>query len=128
MIAIAPAYTNLGGEKFGINLVLVRLQEVLESNDVRFDHLEDGKAAIQTELPRLWHEIVFRLVQQDEQPGFAGLLVIRRIALRTAVNGGHADAVGVTEVNLGGGGEFAILNFHQRHATSPGQVMPRLRQ
>ena len=41
--------------------------------------------------------------------------MIRRISLRTAADRGHADAVGIAEVNLEGGDGFAILHFHQRH-------------
>jgi NAD(P)-dependent dehydrogenase (short-subunit alcohol dehydrogenase family) len=33
-------------EQFGIDLVLVRLKVILEPNNVRLDHLEDGEAAV----------------------------------------------------------------------------------
>ncbi len=41
--------------------------------------------------------------------------MIGRISLRAATNGRHADAVGVTEMNFGGGDGLAVLRFHQRH-------------
>src|SRR6266849_1281513 len=44
--------------------------------------------------------------------------MIQRISFRTAANGGHADSIGVTEVNLEGGDGLAILHFHQRHPVS----------
>src|SRR5450432_596512 len=113
--AITPATAHLGGEQFGIYLVLVRLKKLLEPDNIRLDHLEDSKAAVQTELSRLRHQIILGVVPQREQPGFAGLLVIRWISLGTAVNGGHADAVGVAEVNLERRDRLAVLHFHQRH-------------
>src|SRR5258706_15497911 len=44
--------------------------------------------------------------------------MIRRISFRTAANGGHADTIGVTEVNLEGGDGLAVLHFHQGHPVS----------
>ena len=41
--------------------------------------------------------------------------MIGRISFRTAANGGHADAVGVAEMNLEGGDRLAVLHLHQRH-------------
>ena len=38
------------------------------------------------------------------------------ISLGAAANRSHADAVGVTEVDLGSGDGLAILHLHQRHA------------
>src|SRR5208282_3984431 len=53
---------------------------------------EASKATIQAEFSGLWDEVTLGIVAQDEKPGFAWLLVIRRIALGTAANRGHADA------------------------------------
>src|SRR5216684_7169435 len=44
--------------------------------------------------------------------------MIQRISFRTAANGGYADAIGVTEVNLEGGDRLAVLHFHQSHPVS----------
>src|SRR3954454_2279782 len=44
--------------------------------------------------------------------------VIGRISLRTATNGRHADAIGVAEMNFGGGDGLAVLCFHQRMAVA----------
>src|SRR5882724_1779065 len=105
---VAPASAYLGGEQFGINPVLVRLKKVFEPDYVRPDHLENGEAAVQTELLRLWHQIILGIVPQHKQPGFARLLVIPRISLRATTNSGLADAVGVAEVNLESGNMFAV--------------------
>jgi hypothetical protein len=51
------------------------------------------------------------------------LLVIRRISFRTAANGGHADAVRVTEVNPGREDGLSIPDLRQRH---PDGNMPAL--
>ena len=45
--------------------------------------------------------------------------MVRRIVLRAAANGGHADAVGVSEVHLGSRHGSAILHLHQRHPVLP---------
>lgn len=55
---------------------LVRLQIVLESDHVRLDHLEDGEAPVETELPRFRHNVVLSFVQQNEEPWLAWLLVV----------------------------------------------------
>ncbi len=94
------------------------MKKVLEFDHVSLDHLEDGKAAVQSELTRFRHEVILSCVPQYEQPWFAGLLTIRRISFRTAANGRHADAVGIAEMNLEGRDRFAVLHFHQRHAVS----------
>ncbi len=91
------------------------MQIILKSNNVRLDLFEDSKAAVQAKFTRLRHEVILSLVLQNEQPGLAWLLVIRRIAFRTAANGGHADAVCVTEVNFESGDALAILHLHQRY-------------
>ena len=64
--AVAPPSAHLGGEQLRIDLVPIRLQEILETDGVGFGHLEDRKTPVQTEFPRLWDEIVLGLVQQDE--------------------------------------------------------------
>jgi hypothetical protein len=48
-VAVAPPSADLRGKQFGIYRVLVRLQEIFEADDVRLDHLEDGKTSVQTE-------------------------------------------------------------------------------
>ena len=96
--AVAPSSAQFRGEQFGIDLVLVRLQEILESDDVRLDHLEDSETAVQAEFPWFRHEVVLGVILQDEQPGVAGLLMVGRIPFRPAANGGHADAVGIAEM------------------------------
>ena len=78
--------------------------------------LKTSKAAVQAEFSRLRHEVILRIILQDEEPGFAWLLVIRRISFGTTTNGGHADAVGVPEVNLGSRDGLAIHQLHQRHS------------
>src|SRR5450755_4722736 len=113
--AIAPPAAHLGGEQFGIDFVLVRLKKLFEPDNVSLDHLEDGEAAVQPELSRLRHQIVLCVVPQHEQPWFARLLVIRRISLGATVNGGHADTVGVAEVNPERRDWLAVPDFHQRH-------------
>src|SRR6202795_2207597 len=113
--AIAPSSTHLGGEQFRINLVLVRLEKVFEPDHVRLDHLEHSEAAVQAQLPGFGHQVVLGVVPQDEQPWFARLLVVQRISLGTASNGGHADAVGIAEMDLEGGNGLAVPGFHQRH-------------
>ena len=64
--AIAPSPTYLGGKQFGIDLVLVRLQEILESDDVGLDHLEDCKASVQAQFSRLRQQVIFGVVLQNE--------------------------------------------------------------
>src|SRR5258706_7932736 len=64
--AVAPASAHLGGEQFGIDLVLVRLKKVFEADYVRSDHLENSKAAVQTELSGLWHQIILGVVPQHK--------------------------------------------------------------
>ena len=73
----------------GSILSLVRLQELFEANDVGLDLLEDRKAAVQAECSRLGYVVVLSVFPQDEEPWLAGLLVIGRIALRAAANGGR---------------------------------------
>ncbi len=113
--AVAPPSAHLGGEQFGIDLVLVRLEKLFEPNDVRLDHLEHREAAVQAEFSGLRHQIVLGVVPQHKQPGFARLLVIQRISLRATANRSHADAVGVTEMNLERGDWLTVSHFHQRH-------------
>src|SRR6202040_4210055 len=60
--AVAPPSAHLGGEEFGIDLILLRLQEILETDDVRFSHLEDRKTPVQTEFSRFRDKIVLGLV------------------------------------------------------------------
>jgi hypothetical protein len=113
--AIAPPSANLGGEQFRVDLVSVRPKKALKPDDVRLDHFEYGETAVRSELSRLRHEVILSFVQQNEQPGFAWLLVIRRITFRAASNGGHADSVGVAEVNFGRENGFAVFHFRHRH-------------
>ena len=58
--AVAPSPAELRGQQFRIDPVLVRLQEVLEGDDVGLDLLEDREAAVQTKLPRLGNRVVRR--------------------------------------------------------------------
>ena len=74
--AVAPSPAHLRGQQFGIDLVLVRLQEVFEADDVGLGLLEDGKAAVQAECPRLGYHVVHSVFPQDEEPRLARLLVI----------------------------------------------------
>src|SRR5580693_4563061 len=112
--AVAPPPAHLGGKEFGIDLVPVRLQEILESNHVRLGHLEDSKAAIQTEFPRLGQVVILCVVLQDEQPRFTGLLVIRVISFWTSTNRSHANTVGVTERNFGSEDGLTVLHLDPR--------------
>ena len=80
--AVAPPSAHLGGEQLRIDPLLVRLQEILEADHIGPDHLEDGETAIAPQFRRLRHEVILGLVQQDEQPGLARLLVIGLVALR----------------------------------------------
>jgi hypothetical protein len=70
----------LAASNSGSIYVFIRLQEILEANNVSLDHLEDGKASVKTELWRLPHKVILSLVPQNEQSRFAGLLVILYIA------------------------------------------------
>ena len=113
--AVAPSPTHLCGQKLGIDLVLVRLQEVFEADDVGLGLLEDRKAAVQAQGSRLGYLVVHRVFPQDEEPWLARLLVIGLIVLRAAANGGRRDGVGVSEVNFGSGHGLAVLQLQQRH-------------
>jgi len=42
------------------------LEIILKSNDVRLDHLEDSKTAVQAEFPWLRHKVILSLVPQNE--------------------------------------------------------------
>jgi len=112
--AVAPSPAHLCGQQLGIDLVLVRLQEVLKANDVSLDLLEDCETAVQAELPRLGYVIVLRFFPQHEEPRLAGLLVIRPVPFWAAANGGVSDSVGISEVNFGRGHRLAILHLHER--------------
>src|SRR5260370_16143988 len=96
---VAPPPADLRGQQFGIDLVFIRLQEIFESDDVGLDHLENSKAAVQAKFSRLRQDVILSLFLQDEQPGLAGLLVIRVIFFRAATEGGLTDAVSVFELN-----------------------------
>src|SRR5450755_1306143 len=93
--AIAPPPAYLGGKQFGIDLVPVRLKKSFKPDDISPDHLENGEAAVQTEFPRLRHEVILGIIPQYKQPGLAGLLVIERVPLGATADRGHADTVGV---------------------------------
>ncbi len=81
--------------------------------------LKTAKLPFRPSCSRLGDVVVRGVFPQDEEPWLAGLLVVRRIVLRTAANGGHADAVGVSEVHLGSRHGLAILHLHQRHPVLP---------
>ena len=54
---------SLAASSSGSISLLVRLQEFLEADDVRPDHLEHGKAAIAAQFGRLGHEVILSLVE-----------------------------------------------------------------
>ena len=113
--AIAPSTAHFGRKQFRIDFVFVRLQKLFKSNYIRLNHFEDSKTAIEPKFPWLRHQVIFRVILQDEKPGFAGLLVIGMIFFRAPVNGGHADAVCISKVNSGSKRGLAILHFDQCH-------------
>src|SRR5262249_43642952 len=78
----------------------VRLQEILEADDVGPDHLEHGEAAVAPKFLGFRQDVILSLVQQDEQPGLARLLMIAPVALRPTADSRHADAVGRNELWL----------------------------
>ena len=76
--AVAPAAADLGGEQLGIDLVLVRLQEVLEADNILLDHLEDAEAPVAPELRRTGQVVVLCVLGENEEPRLARLLMIGR--------------------------------------------------
>ena len=91
------------------------MQKILKANDVGLDLLENCKATVQAKFSRLRYLVVLSVFPQDEEPWLAGLLVIRVIFFRATPNGGHTDAVGISEVKFAGRHGLAILHLHQRH-------------
>ena len=73
---------------------------------------------MQTEFAWLRDEVVLGAVDQNKQPRLARLLMIRRVMLRAAANRGHADPVGISEVDLGGRKGLAFPSLRQRHAVA----------
>src|SRR5260370_35317787 len=109
--AVAPPAAHLRGEQLRIDLVFVRLQEILESDYVRLGHFEDCKTPVEPKFVRLRHKVVLGIVEQHKEPGFAWLLVVRRGSFGAAAAPGPADPVGVTTVRLGFPARLAVVHF-----------------
>jgi len=106
---------------FGINLVLVSIAGKFSKPTTSVSiFLKTAKGCRSgPSFSRLRHKVVLGLrPARRTARGSGWLLVVRRISFRTAANRGHADAVGITEVDLGRGDGLAILHLHQRHAVA----------
>ena len=124
---VAPTSTDLGREQLRIDAVLVRLQEVLEADDVLLDHLEDAKAAVAPELGGAGQVVVSCVLREQEEPRLACLLVIRGHGFRAAEDPRrHRDAVGVAEVNPGDGCGRAVDHLGHERAVHGPQLVERV--
>ena len=107
--AVAPAAEELGGQQFRIDAVLVRLQKVLEADNVLLHHLEHAETSVAPERRRTGQLVVVGVVRQNEEPRLARLLMIGRHGFRTALDPWRdGEAVGVPEVNLRDGHGLAV--------------------